>query len=234
MSGFLLVKSFYPNTVEFVEFLLDMTIIKQKKRGFLSSHAYSCSKWVHFSAWTLAGHNVFLCKLAAGHSSWWHMLTWQSAPQVGTNSLKRWNTDSLVLFFIVLLNRVYKLMKTSTVFQMAAAASNKTISKKDLSYPELEENALQFILDTCESSISKYSKFLQVIQLLLKLIYPFAKYRSIILHILLLLMPQASGSMDLDVTNPKLLNRKVFLKQLAVDLCTSEQRILFRTQYVST
>ncbi|KAI5660639.1 hypothetical protein M9H77_19962 [Catharanthus roseus] len=87
--------------------------------------------------------------------------------------------------------------------EMAAAASNKTISKKDLSYPELEENALQFILDTCESSISKYSKFLQ-----------------------------ASGSMDLDVTNPKLLNRKVFLKQLAVDLCTSEQRILFRTQYI--
>lgn len=39
--------------------------------------------------------------------------------------------------------------------------------------------------------------------------------------------------MDLDVTNPKILNRKVFLKQLAVDLCTSEQRILFRAQYVS-
>lgn len=87
--------------------------------------------------------------------------------------------------------------------EMAAAASNKTTSKKDLIYPELEEEALQFILDSCESSISKYSKFIQ-----------------------------ASGSMDLDVTSPKQLNRKLFLKQLAVDLCTSEQRILFRAQYI--
>jgi len=46
--------------------------------------------------------------------------------------------------------------------QMAAAASNKTTSKKDLRYPEIEEQALQFILDSCESSISKYNKFLQV------------------------------------------------------------------------
>ena len=38
--------------------------------------------------------------------------------------------------------------------------------------------------------------------------------------------------MDLDVTSPKQLNRRVFLKQLVVDLCTSEQRILFRAQYV--
>lgn len=44
---------------------------------------------------------------------------------------------------------------------MAAAASNKTTSKKDTRYPEIEEDALQFILDTCEASISKYSKFLQ-------------------------------------------------------------------------
>ncbi|KAL8478021.1 hypothetical protein ACS0TY_030066 [Phlomoides rotata] len=87
--------------------------------------------------------------------------------------------------------------------EMAAAASNKNPSKKDTQYPEIEEDALQFILDTCEASISKYSKFLQ-----------------------------ASGSMDLDVTNPKLLNRKLFLKQLAVDLCTSERRILFRAQYI--
>ncbi|PIN03459.1 N-methyltransferase [Handroanthus impetiginosus] len=87
--------------------------------------------------------------------------------------------------------------------EMAAEASNKTKPKKDTRYPEIEEDALQFILDACEASISKYSKFLQ-----------------------------ASGSMDLDVTNPKLLNRKVFLKQLAVDLCTSEQRILFRAQYI--
>lgn len=44
---------------------------------------------------------------------------------------------------------------------MAAAASNEK-KRKDLRYPELEEQALQFILDSCESSISKYSKFLQV------------------------------------------------------------------------
>ncbi|XP_059449906.1 ribulose-1,5 bisphosphate carboxylase/oxygenase large subunit N-methyltransferase, chloroplastic [Corylus avellana] len=87
--------------------------------------------------------------------------------------------------------------------EMAAAASNKTTTKKDLRYPEIEEEALQFILDSCESSISKYNKFLQ-----------------------------ASGSMDLDVTSPKQLNRRLFLKQLAVDLCTSERRILFRAQYI--
>ncbi|XVE72577.1 hypothetical protein DITRI_Ditri11bG0049400 [Diplodiscus trichospermus] len=87
--------------------------------------------------------------------------------------------------------------------EMAAAASNKSTTKKDLRYPEIEEKALQFILNSCESSISKYSKFLQ-----------------------------ASGSMDLDVTSPKQLNRRLFLKQLAVDLCTSEQRILFRAQYI--
>lgn len=46
---------------------------------------------------------------------------------------------------------------------MAAAASNKATSKKDIKYPEIEEDALQFILDSCESSISKYSKFLQVV-----------------------------------------------------------------------
>lgn len=45
---------------------------------------------------------------------------------------------------------------------MAAAASNKTSTKKDLRYPEIEEEALQFILDSCESSISKYNKFLKV------------------------------------------------------------------------
>jgi len=44
---------------------------------------------------------------------------------------------------------------------------------------------------------------------------------------------QASGSLDLDVTSPKQLNRRLFLKQLAVDLCNSERRILFRAQYVS-
>ncbi|XLS97791.1 hypothetical protein HN51_040526, partial [Arachis hypogaea] len=35
--------------------------------------------------------------------------------------------------------------------EMAAAASNKSTAKKDLRYPEIEEQAL------CESSISKYN-----------------------------------------------------------------------------
>lgn len=39
--------------------------------------------------------------------------------------------------------------------------------------------------------------------------------------------------MDLDVTSPKQLNRRLFLKQLAVDLSNTERRILFRAQYVS-
>lgn len=45
---------------------------------------------------------------------------------------------------------------------MAKAASNKTSTKTDLKYPEIEEDALQFILDSCETSISKYSRFLKV------------------------------------------------------------------------
>ncbi|CAA7050960.1 unnamed protein product [Microthlaspi erraticum] len=87
--------------------------------------------------------------------------------------------------------------------EMAKAASNKSSTKKDLSYPEIEEEALQFILDSCETSISKFSRFLK-----------------------------ESGSMDLDITSPKQLNRKAFLKQLAVDLSTSERRILYRAQYI--
>lgn len=47
-----------------------------------------------------------------------------------------------------------------------------------------------------------------------------------------LINSQVSGSLDLDVTSPKQLNRRLFLKQLAVDLCNSERRILFRAQYV--
>ncbi|VFQ60523.1 unnamed protein product [Cuscuta campestris] len=89
--------------------------------------------------------------------------------------------------------------------EMAAAASNRTPSSKKgmIRYSEIEEDALQYILDCCESAISKYSKFLQ-----------------------------ANGEMDLDVTNPQQLNRRVFLKQLAMDLCTSERRILYRAQYI--
>ncbi|KAG8387172.1 hypothetical protein BUALT_Bualt03G0225700 [Buddleja alternifolia] len=106
--------------------------------------------------------------------------------------------------------RVFRVNLKTISTQMAAAASNKTTSKKDIRYPEIDEEALQYVLDSCEASISKYSKFLQASAFRFKC---------------------ASGSMDLDVTNPKLLNRKLFLKQLAVDLCTSERRILFRAQY---
>lgn len=87
--------------------------------------------------------------------------------------------------------------------EMAAAASDSNKFKTELKYPDLEEQTLQFILDSCESSISKYSKFLE-------------------------------GGTPLDpiTTNMKQANRKLLLKQLAMDLCTSEQRILFRTQYI--
>lgn len=46
--------------------------------------------------------------------------------------------------------------------QMAVAASNKGSSKPAVNYPELDEQALQFILDCCESSIKKYTKYLEV------------------------------------------------------------------------
>ncbi|PPE02036.1 hypothetical protein GOBAR_DD00907 [Gossypium barbadense] len=249
--------------------------------------------------------------------------------------------------------------------EMAAMASNESIIRKDLRYPEIEEKALQFILDNCESSISKYSKFLKVFNLvtfrwsfgilLSRLIYlssmdgkvalvPWAdmlnhscevetylnydkssqavvfttdrayqsgeqvfisygkksnaelllsygfvpkegtnlndsvelplslkisdkcykqKLKALKKHGLsassqcypiqisgwpLELMAYAyltvsppsmskqfeeeSGSMDLDITSQELQNRGVFLKQLAVDLCISEQKILHRAQYV--
>ncbi|XP_068644007.1 ribulose-1,5 bisphosphate carboxylase/oxygenase large subunit N-methyltransferase, chloroplastic [Aristolochia californica] len=87
--------------------------------------------------------------------------------------------------------------------EMAAASSNKSTSKKDCRYPEIEEQALQCILDCCEASISKYTKFLDEV-----------------------------GYLDLGVTSPKQVNRKLLLRQLAIDLCTSERRILFRSQYI--
>lgn len=57
---------------------------------------------------------------------------------------------------------LYIVSKIYIYFQMAKAASNKSSAKKDLNYPEIEEEALQFILDSCEASISKYSRFLKV------------------------------------------------------------------------
>lgn len=62
---------------------------------------------------------------------------------------------------------------------MAAAASNKSDIKKDLRYPEIEEEALQFILDGCESSISKYNKFLQVKELFLLCLKSYYIYNSL-------------------------------------------------------
>jgi hypothetical protein len=46
---------------------------------------------------------------------------------------------------------------------MAVAASNKSSSMPGFNYPELEKQALQFILDCCESNIAKYTKFVEVI-----------------------------------------------------------------------
>ncbi|KAJ3699218.1 hypothetical protein LUZ61_002923 [Rhynchospora tenuis] len=86
--------------------------------------------------------------------------------------------------------------------EMAAAASNKNSSKTRISYPEIEEETLQFILDSCESSISKYTKYIK-----------------------------GQGD-DLVSVSAKQANRRLLLKQLARDLCTSERRILYRTQYI--
>ncbi|XP_008802701.2 ribulose-1,5 bisphosphate carboxylase/oxygenase large subunit N-methyltransferase, chloroplastic isoform X1 [Phoenix dactylifera] len=87
--------------------------------------------------------------------------------------------------------------------EMAAAASNKSKSKTGINYPELEEQTLQFLLDCCESSIAKYTKFLE-----------------------------GGGAPDSVPTNAKQANRKLLLKKLATELCTSERRILYRSQYV--
>jgi len=88
--------------------------------------------------------------------------------------------------------------------EMAVAASNKNSTKPGFNYPELEEWALQFILDCCESNISKYSKYLE----------------------------GGNGSPQGSI-NANQANRTLLLKQLAKDLCISERRILYRTQYVS-
>ncbi|CAL9182918.1 ribulose-1,5 bisphosphate carboxylase/oxygenase large subunit N-methyltransferase, chloroplastic-like isoform X1 [Musa acuminata AAA Group] len=87
--------------------------------------------------------------------------------------------------------------------EMAAASSNGTALKMGIKNPELEEKALQFILDCCESSISKYTKFLE-----------------------------GGGTPDSGTFSAKQANRKSLLKKMATDLCTSERRILYRTQYI--
>ncbi|ONM09615.1 Rubisco methyltransferase family protein [Zea mays] len=95
--------------------------------------------------------------------------------------------------------------------EMAAAASNKTSSKPGLNYPGLEEQALQFILDCCESNIEKYTKYLESEPIMFQ---------------------GGAGSLEVSM-NAKQANRTLLLKQLARDLCISERRILYRTQYVS-
>ncbi|EES07338.1 hypothetical protein BDA96_04G272300 [Sorghum bicolor] len=87
--------------------------------------------------------------------------------------------------------------------EMAVAASNKSSSKPRLSYPDLEEQALQFILDCCEPNIAKYTKYLE----------------------------GGGGSPEVSM-NAKQANRTLLLKQVARDLCISERRILYRTQYI--
>ncbi|KAK8925983.1 hypothetical protein KSP39_PZI018652 [Platanthera zijinensis] len=87
--------------------------------------------------------------------------------------------------------------------ELASTAAGKNMSRGGINYPELEEQMLQFILDCCESSILKYSKFLE-----------------------------GGGPLDSVTTNVQQANRRSLLKQLAVDLCTSERRILFRAQYI--
>lgn len=67
---------------------------------------------------------------------------------------------------------------------MAAAASNKTTTNKNITYPDIEEQALQYILDSCELSISKYTKFLQVrIFVVISNLVAYALYRITVIII---------------------------------------------------
>jgi hypothetical protein len=175
---------------------------------------------------------------------------------------------------------LFKKISAKCFLQMAVAASNKNSSKPGLNYPELEEQALQFILDCCESNIAKYTKYLEVTSfswhflqntLINLMILPFKNinlmrlehchsinfivlwlvflYTNIydvdcqknIAHPEYLLTMSVSGSIIFQggngspqvSINAKQANRTLLLKQLAKDLCISERRILYRTQYVS-
>lgn len=121
-------------------------------------------------------------------------------------------------------------------FQMAAAASNKNSTKSTISYPEIEEEALQFILDSFESSISKYTKYIEVSlrsDLISLLIDIHMIYCDKLTSFPIFWKKKNQGqSDDLVSVNAKQANRRLLLKQLAKDLCISERRILYRTQYV--
>lgn len=84
-----------------------------------------------------------------------------SPPSMSNQFEEVWMTTSFLLVFLIC-NIYLNVCLVSIAYQMAAAASNKSTSKKDLKYLDIEEEALQFILDSCETSISKYNKFLQV------------------------------------------------------------------------
>jgi len=102
-------------------------------------------------------------------SLWSVHLTW-------VNALRRFVAVSLNLTWFQIVNsarvrRIFKIIwachllvitSAKLSLQMAVAASNKSSSKPALSYPDLEEQALQFILDCCEPNIEKYTKYLEV------------------------------------------------------------------------
>ncbi|GLJ18380.1 hypothetical protein SUGI_0325470, partial [Cryptomeria japonica] len=83
--------------------------------------------------------------------------------------------------------------------KLAVAASSTGAYGSGLSFPEeLRVKAFQLILDTCETSISKYTAYIENVQ--------------------------KNGRQNLS-------DRQALLKKLSVDLCSGEQRILFRAQY---
>lgn len=85
-----------------------------------------------------------------------------SPPSLSNQFDEVWFPTSFILMFLNFIKQYLSQCVSVYCYQMAAAASNKSTAKKDLNYPDIEEEALQFILDSCETSISKYNKFLQV------------------------------------------------------------------------
>ncbi|KAH9331446.1 hypothetical protein KI387_003554, partial [Taxus chinensis] len=93
-----------------------------------------------------------------------------------------------------------------TFEKMAVAASSTGAFGNDMNHPvELRVKAFQLILDSCETNISKYTAFLKNMQ--------------------------ENGSQNLSWNGQEQIDRQSLLKKLSMDLCSSEQRILFRAQY---
>ncbi|KAL0914844.1 hypothetical protein M5K25_015228 [Dendrobium thyrsiflorum] len=122
-----------------------------------------------------------------------------STPQQFPLQITGWSLEMMAYAYLVVSSSDMR----QRFDEMAACAAGKTKSRMGINYPELEEQTLQFILDCCESSISKYSKFLE-----------------------------GGSPLDPITANVQEANRRLLLKQLAVALCTSERRILFRAQYI--